>query len=119
MTDKIIERLKTGAIKNVYAFGGTTQKQTPYIVVKPESGFLEGQRDFRIFVHMPPGQQLALEDYTFNTLSVLLPDGYQVITRNGNVAELLQTQEYSDIITNNDDGTISMERRFMSPFILF
>ena len=118
MIDKIITRLKTGAIKNVYEFGTTTEKKIPYIIVKGEKDPLNRGRIFRVFVHMPPGQQIVLEDYVFNTLSTLLPDQYKVESRNGNTVELLQTQEWSDTITN-DDGTISMERSFMMPLLLF
>lgn len=118
MIDKIIARLKTGTIKNVYEFGTVQTKLAPYIVVKGEKDALGIGEEYRIFVHMPPGQQIALEDYLFNTLSVLLPNGFTVTTRNGNTAELLHTQEWSGTITN-DDGTISMERSFLMPLIIF
>jgi hypothetical protein len=119
MTDKIVDKLRTGAITNVYRFGQVTNPVPPYIIVKPEADALNRGRLMRVFVHMKPGQDIQLEDYVFNSLSVLLPDGYQVTSRNGNVVELLQEQDWTDIVTDNDDGTISMERRFIMPFKLF
>lgn len=72
----------------------------------------------RIFIHMSPGQQIFLEDYAFNTVPGLLDD-FDADDRFGNYNAVLPTSDYGDIVTNNDDGTISMERRFLVPQVLF
>jgi hypothetical protein len=118
MIDTIITQLKTGRIKNVVAYGGNRTPATPYIVVK-----IEGQT-VRVWIHMQPGQQLFLDDYWREDLSDLLT-GFQATTRHGNTMKLYDppgeftVPEYSGIITHNDDGTISRERRFHLPSIMF
>jgi len=114
MQTKIVTQLKTGAIKNVVPYGDILPKP-PYIVVRPEYA-AEG-KIYRIFVHMIPGQQIFLEDYTLCTVSQLLTN-FKATTRHGNYNQLLLMQDYGDI-TTNDDGTISMERRFLMPSRFF
>jgi hypothetical protein len=116
MITKIRERLLTGTIKNVIVFGDTTLPAPPYIVIRPEQSITG--RAFRIITHMSPGQNIWLEDYTFNELSLLLKD-YKLLSRHGNTNKLFDGGEYTDIINNNDDGTISMERVFQMPTRLF
>lgn len=118
MLAKIVERLKTGAIKNVVPYGTASLPAPPYIVVRPEEDALGRGRLMRVFIHMIPGQQIFLEDYAFNTVPTLLDD-YDADDRHGNYNEVLATPEYGDIVTNNDDGTISMERRFLVPQVMF
>lgn len=118
MLTKIVERLKTGAIKNVVPYGTASLPAPPYIVVRPEEDALGRGRLMRVFIHMSPGQQIFLEDYAFNTVPTLLDD-YDADDRHGNYNEVLATPEYGDIVTNNDDGTISMERRFLVPQVMF
>lgn len=118
MIDKIVEQLKTGRIKNVVPFGSNNNSLPPYIVVKPESDSLGRGTIYRIFIHMKPGQQIDLEDYLRKDISDLL-DGFGSATRNGNYNELETTEEYNDIIVNNDDKTISMERSYLLPSRLF
>lgn len=118
MLTKIIEQLKTGTIKNVVAFGAASLPAPPYIVVKPEKDLLGRGRAFLINVHMLPGQHIFLEDYVFTTLSQLLND-FKSGTRHGNYQQILNENDYDDIIISNDDGTISMGRRFLMPSIIF
>lgn len=118
MIDKIVAQLKTGIIKNVVAYGHDSGVQAPYIVVRPERAPLGGGRIYRIIVHMLPGQQIFLEDYIMKDVSDLL-DSFGSTTRHGNYNVLETLQEYIDIVTNNDDGTISMERSFLMPSKLF
>jgi hypothetical protein len=116
MITKIIERLKTSAIKNVVPYGSNSRPAPPYIVVRPE--YNNSGRLFRIFVHMMPGQQIFLEDYAFGTIPALL-DNYAADDRHGNYNHLLPQPDFTDIIANNDDGTISMERRYLVPQVHF
>ena len=118
MLTKIVEKLKTGAIKNVVPYGVASLPAPPYIVVRPEADSLGRGRLMRIFIHMSPGYQAILEDYAFNTVPGLLDD-FDTDDRFGNYNEVLSTPDYGDIVTNNDDGTISMERRFLVPQVLF
>lgn len=118
MLTKIVEKLKTGAIKNVVPYGVASLPAPPYIVVRPEADSLGRGRLMRIFIHMSPGQQIFLEDYAFNTVPGLLDD-FDADDRFGNYNEVLPTSDYGDIVTNNDDGTISMERRFLVPQVTF
>jgi hypothetical protein len=89
----------------------------PYVVVKPEKDPLGRGRIFRVIPHFPPGSQIDLEAYTFEELSTLLDD-YQTDSRNGNTNDVLSEQEWTDYVSNNDDGTISMERVFLVPMML-
>jgi len=114
---KIIERLKTGSIKNVVAFGNTLPT-APYVVVKLESDPLGQGRNYRIIAHYKIGQGTYLEDYVVDELSTLL-DKYEALTRHGNYQKLYATQQMSGIITENDDNTIAMERVFLAPGIIF
>jgi hypothetical protein len=117
MTPAIINRLKEGWIKNVVAFGTTDAPATPYIVVRMMSQPGVG-RQVVIFVHMDPDQQVDLEDFVFNDLSVLLTD-FRGVSRHGNHFKVSAVEEWQEIVTQNDDGSISMERRFLLPSLLF
>jgi hypothetical protein len=116
--DKIVAQLKTGDIKNVIPYGTATGNNKPYIVVRPERDAVGRGTVYRIIVHMDPGQQIFLEDYLKDDVSDLL-DGFGSETRHGNYNKLETLDEYNDIIVNNDDGTISMERSFLLPSKLF
>lgn len=113
MTKAIITQLKTGSISNVVQYG-SARPATPYVVVRPEADSAGRGRLYRIFVHYDQGQQAWLEDYCFDELITLL-DNFSAVTRHGNDNQLSVEQDYQDININNDDGTISMERRFLMP----
>jgi len=115
--DKIIAQLKTGVIKDVIPFGSSATPASPYIVVKQDANPPNGVT-YRIFVHMEKDQQIFLEDYIRNDLSILL-NGFSSETRYGNYNEIETEQDFSSIIINNDDGTISMERSFSMATRLF
>jgi hypothetical protein len=118
MITRIVAKLKTGTIKNVVPFGSANTPAPPYIVVRPEADGLGRGRIYRIFVHMKPGQQTFLEDYLFNNIPTLLSN-FSTDDRHGNHNKVLPEYEYTDITTNNDDGTISMEMRFLVPQVFF
>lgn len=118
MITKIIERLKTGRIKNVVAYGIEQLPAPPYVIVRPESDPLNRGRRYRIIIHMNPGQQTFLEDYLFNDLSDLLDD-FSATSRHNNYNILLAENEYVDTIISNSDRTISMERIFLLPSRIF
>lgn len=117
MITKIVAKLKTGSIPAVVPFGGDLPSEKRYVVVKPENA-QNGYRRWRIIVHVQPGEIIIAEDYVFKEASELLSE-IQVTTRLGNTQALDKGLEYSDIAPQSDDGTISMERIFYSPLILF
>lgn len=114
MFTKIVARLKTGSIPNVVPFGTSTLPAPPYVVVKPERDTLGRGRAFRVIPHVGPDHQVFLEQYLFEELSTLL-DGYKADSRLGNYNQVLSEDDWTDLIGNNDDGTISMERVFLTP----
>jgi hypothetical protein len=115
MIIKIIEKLKTGSIKKVVAFGDNKLLSIPYTVVKPEKR--EGTRAFRVIGHFPAKTQTELEDYIFNEVRGLLSD-FQATGRNNDLNQLHFNGEYSDFAVTNDDGSISMDIVFEMPFNL-
>ena len=112
MITRFVERLKTGTVKNVVPFGVSTMPSPPYVVVKPESA--QNGRNFRIIPHFGVGQNILLENYVFNELSTLLKN-FVTTDRNGNNVKIKDAEEYTDIVCENDDSTISMERVFYIP----
>lgn len=118
MLDKIVAQLKTGTIINVVPYGGSSLPEPPYIVVRPEKDTLNRGIIYRIFVHMNPNNQFDLIDYVNNDLSVLLTDFFSE-TRNGGHQTLFMENDFVDLTVSNDDGTISRERRFLMPSLLF
>jgi len=112
----VVEQVQTGQITNVVQYGTARLPAAPYIVIKPERTW-QG-RMLRVIVHMKPDQQKWLEDYVFNKLPDLL-SGYEGDTDEGVHFRVEMTQEWTDITDGNDDGTISMERLFLLPGLLF
>lgn len=110
----IVNRLKTGTIKNVVPFG-SKPTAIPYIVVKCERD--GGVRLIRVTVHHNQGYQVDVEKYVLHNLSVLLRN-WKGTDSYGNTFIVKDTGEYTDIVTTNDDSTISMERVFYVPFRL-
>jgi len=114
----VVERLQTGEISNVVQFGTSKLPAAPYVVVRPERETLGRGRMLVVIAHFEADQQKWLEDYVFNKLPDLLSD-YQGVTAEGVHFRVFMTQEWTDITTGNDDGTISMERSFLIPGVLF
>jgi hypothetical protein len=117
MITAVVARLKTGRISNVVPFGTHDMPGAPYVVVRMISEPGVG-RQVVVFPHMLPDQNTFLEDYTFNDLALLLSD-FRGVSRHGSRFKLTAMQDWQEIVTNNDDGTISMERRFLAPALLF
>ena len=118
MITKIVAKLKTGSITAVVPFGTKAPPGAKrYVVVKSENA-LNDRRRWRIIVHVQPGENIIAEDYVFKEVSELLSE-FEAETRHGNLQALDRGLEYSDIAPQSDDGTISMERIFYSPQILF
>jgi hypothetical protein len=117
MITKVVAKLKTGTITNVVPYGYGIKQAPPYVVVKREA-FGNFWR-WRIIAHVKPGQNITLDDYLFEEVPTLL-NGFSAETRNGNTQMLDDySNEFQDIAPQSDDGTISAERIFYSPHILF
>jgi len=113
MIFKVIDKLKTGQITNVFLLGHNQNPVAPYIVVKEEP-FPGRGTQLRVFVHMLPGQQKFLRTYVRKTLLTLIED-YQATSADGNENICLSENSISNIITDNSDKTISMWRLFLIP----
>jgi hypothetical protein len=120
MITKVIAKLKTGSVKNVVPFGSPLPS-APYVVVKEEKA--EGNRTrFRVITHMAQtvANVLALDTYTKSELSTLLGD-FEADDRFGNYFKLEEPDEieWTGVGAVSDDSTISMERCFYAPLLLF
>lgn len=113
---EVVKQLQTGTVKNVVRYGVAKLPAVPYVVVRSEAR--PTGRALRCIAHYGPDQQQWLEQYVFDELSDLLSD-FDGTTEDGVQFRVQQTQEWTDIITSNDDGTISMERVFLLPGLLF
>ena len=119
MITAVIDKLKTGSIKNVFKYGSRkNMPEPPYVVVRTENDPEGRGKIYRIIGHMLPGQDLFLEDYMFNEISLLLDDFWGT-SRHNNKNMLLNENTYTDTIPLSDDGTIAMEREFLMPSRIF
>jgi hypothetical protein len=120
MLTKIIAQLTTGSIKNVVAFG-SLRPAAPYVVVREEPAPKSEVR-FRVIAHMAPsvGAAFALDAYIKSELSTLL-SAFEADDRFGNHFQLDEPEdkEWSGVGAVSDDNTISMERCFYAPLLLF
>jgi hypothetical protein len=109
MSTDIITQLKTGSIKRVVLFGDSpAYPAPPYVVLKYERDPVIGRR-LRIIGHANQGQQDMLDNYMFGELTELLK------LKTLNRRRIIDTNDWTDTITGNDDNTISMERIFALP----
>jgi hypothetical protein len=118
MITAIINRLKTGSIREVVLFGDSDRvPEPPYVVVKTETGPIQN-RYIRLIVHMNQGEQDLLEDYIFHELTTLLGKQVWLTGRNGGQFRLFNAEMWSEPILGNNDETIAMERVFILPYRL-
>lgn len=110
----VCTQIKTGTYTNVFRFGQPFGTETPYIIVKEDKDSLNRGKLIRVWCHMQPGQDLFIDKYMDGELIDLL-DGFSGTDRFGNNNILRVLDEYTGIVRDNDDGTISKERRFLVP----
>jgi hypothetical protein len=126
MLTRVIERLQTSQTiggDSVVAFGASHLASSPYVCLKPEIHPLG--RGLRVIAHYDLGNtttesnanRKALELYIFNELPDLLSN-WSYTDAYGNYVIVKDAKEYTDIVADNDDSTISMERLFYIPLIL-
>jgi hypothetical protein len=113
---KIIERLQTGSISTVFKFGDANNGGgSEYVCLKTEVNPIG--RGIRVIAHRNIGESKQLELYIFNELPDLLSN-WSYTDEYGNYVTVKDAKEYTDIVADNDDSTISMERLFYIPLIL-
>ncbi len=118
MITKIVAKLKEGQVKNVVPFGkAKPMPAAPYIVVKEESDPLDRGTIYRIIIHVAPGGNVFLKTYLADVSRLL--DGFEAETYLGNWQRIYADGGKTGIIVDNDDGTIAMERTYLSPEIFF
>ena len=118
MITKIVAKLKEGTIKNVVPYGmAGNMPAAPYIVVKQESDPLGRGDIYRVIIHVAPGAHIFLKQYMANAQALL--DNFEATTYLGNLQRIYADGPLSGIIVDNDDGTIAMERTYLSPTIFF
>jgi len=111
---EIINRLKTGSIKNVLLFGNSFDRQSPpYVVVKP---IASGDRKlYQIIVHMVPGTQDILEKYILHELTELLR---KPLEADGKIVTAKSTGQWLGPYVDEGDNTLAMTRDFYVPIIM-
>ena len=111
---EIVNRLKTGSIKNVLFFGdGFDRKEAPYVVVKPLAG---GDRKLlQIIVHVELGKQDILEEYILRELTEIFREPLKI---EGKVVTVKDTGSWLGPYVDEGDNTLAMSRDFYVPVIL-
>jgi hypothetical protein len=120
MIAAIVTRLNTvfPSVKAV-KFGDPELPTPPYAVVKKERDIAGRGFAYRIIGHFQPGQQIFLDDYMINTVSDALR-GWEGTDRHGNTHTLYEdNDDFNDLLIDNKDGTISMEKVFYSPGVVY
>jgi hypothetical protein len=123
MITEIITQLKTGTYKNVYArYDGVKNLVPPYVLVWEDARLQtsNGQANTGFFVslHMVRARMDDLNSYMNNELITLLHK--ETLTETGPPVinfRLLDTNELSPLIEDNDDQTISRDRLFILPVL--
>jgi hypothetical protein len=112
---ELINRLKTGSIKNVVFFGDSMKREAvPYVVVKPIAG---GDRELlQIFAHVGLGMQDMVKSYVLMELSALLkkPISYD----DGKSVTARSTGAWTGPYVDEGDNTLAMSRDFYIPIII-
>jgi len=119
MIKQIVAQLKTGSIKRVVP-DGSPKPTPPYIVVKQENDILNRGVAYRIIVHFPKHHILECKRYCRKDISDLL-DNFQAVDDDGvtNALEFDQFSGVPELTADNDDDTISTERLYYKPDLMF
>ena len=106
----IIERLKTGTIKNVFAYPFRTST-TPYVLITKE-----GAKDDKYLISVHSDSQIEIDDYIEFELCELLENP---ITENGGQIDERTITPYPENeitkIVVNDDNSLSRDRFISNP----
>lgn len=99
-------------------YGIGTPPAPPYVVVREEPNI--NGTGIRINAHFAPGQQKYLKAFMRTTIGEAL-NGFGAYSTDGNYNRLQSdiTQVLGSIVTNNDDGTISLDRLYYMGDILY
>jgi len=115
----IVTKLKTGTIKRVIPYG-CKLPSPPYIVVKEENDILNRGTAYRVIVHFPKDDPVGCKRYCRKDVSDLLSN-FEFTDSEGvtNGLEFDQFNGVSELTVDNDNGTISSERVFYKPDLMF
>ena len=123
MIYKVIDRiiaysLSVGKPVACVEFGEANLPAPPYVVVREEQNI--NGTGIRINAHFAPGQQKYLKAFMRTTIGEALND-FGATNSDGNYNRLSSdiTQVLGSIVTNNDDGTISLDRLYTMGDILY
>lgn len=121
MITAIITQIKTGTYKNVYArYDGVKNPTAPYVMIWGEAAIIQGTGQslggVRVALHVAPGNIDSLITYMTGDIVTLLHK-VRLTDDKGNYFRLEDTGEMSPIVSNNDDGTISIDRLFTLPLL--
>jgi hypothetical protein len=112
----VVDRLKTGSIKNVIPFGNSsTIPPLPYVCVKPEPGAMNDRQNFRIIVHRKQGEQVLLEKYIYEELNGLLNSGVWFEKSGGGKFRVMNNNDWYGPYAEDSDKSLVMERIFYAP----
>jgi hypothetical protein len=110
----IIDKLKTGSIKNVILFSDDDVfPEPPYVIVKPEIGTLQNTRSYKIIAHMEKGNFDILEDYVLKEIDSLLLSDYLKDEEGSRFK--LYASGFTDITPEKSDNSCFMERLYYTP----
>jgi hypothetical protein len=116
LVNAIIEKLKTGSIKNVVLFSDQDKfPEPPYAVVKPEAGVIDNTRTYRIIAYHTQGNADILEDYVLKELDALLAGSIE--DKDGGRYKLYPNG-FTDITPSPTDSSYFMERLYYTPLLL-
>jgi len=111
---EIIERIKTGSIKNVVLFGDSLNRpKTPFVVVKP---IASGDRKvLQIIAHSALGTHEKLEGYIMRELPYLLKEPLEA---EGKRIQVISSGAWIGPYIDEGDNTLAMTRDFYVPVII-
>ena len=108
---EMINRLKTGSIKNVLLFGDSMkQLNIPYVVVKPI--FSSDRKLWQVFAHYSIGNEDKLEEYVLYELDRLLDDPLAI---DGQMVYVKAAGTLSGPYVDEGNNTLAMSRDYFIP----
>ena len=111
---EMVNRLKTGSVKNVLLFGDSFKRPPPpYVVIKPMAS---GDRKLlQIIVHTVLGAHETLEKYVLRELPELLKEP---LKSGGKTITASSTGGWYGPYVDEGDNTLAMSRDFSVPVLI-
>jgi hypothetical protein len=113
----VYDAVKAGSVKEVRFFSDNLDPRpnAPYAVIKQEQSAENDKIVFRIFAHFRPGEQDRLDHYIRYELNALM---YAPRTLTGR-PRFRSLGGWGNTVSNNDDGTISCDKAYYVPVIIY